>query len=282
MTSLILGGCGSAEAPKTPNDGPPQRIVSLAPNLTEIVFATGAGDRLVGVTKHCNYPPATKDIPKVGGYMTPNLEVLLSMKPDMVLMAREGTVKPFADALKRNGIRVEAVGAKTLDDVLEAVRRVGRAVGNKQAAEELASDLARRAAKVREACSGLPKVRTMLTYGIDAQVYVAGKGSFGDDLIRIAGGENIAGDSSRAYPSFSIETVIDRAPEVILDTSMESDSEPNSSWERWPGIPAVKNDRVRCVDGDLITRAGPRLFDALEQVAEILHPEGFNREKRQR
>ena len=269
---LVLIGCGG---PVPATDGPPKRIVSLAPNLTEIVFAIGAGDSLVAVTTHCNYPPEAAALPKVGAYMNPNLEVVLARKPDLVLIAKEGRVKAFAEALERHGIRVEAAGAESLDEVIAAIRQVGGAVGNREQADRLADSLAARAEKVRKTCAGLPKVKVMLTYGLDAQICVAGKGSFGDDVIRVAGGENIAGDSIKRYPMYNMEEIIRREPDVILDTSMKSGAPAKNPWRRWPSIPAVKNGRVVPIESDLVTRAGPRLFDALELVARSLHPEHF-------
>jgi len=260
---------------------PPARIVSLAPSITEILFALGLKDKIVGDTESCNYPPEAKNLPKVGGFKGPNLEAVLALKPDLVLATRDGNPARDLNRLQELGIRVQTYQPSTLAQVLEEIQAIGEATGAQAAAQALVSDCRKKAELVQSRAQGLPPVKVLLVYGQDPLV-LAGKGTFADDMIRAGGGINVAGDSAIPYPRFSLEEVLARAPEVIVEAAMGSEAETlaraQTSWSRWPSLPAVRDRRIAAISADLVARPGPRLFDGLVQLARILHPEAFGRE----
>jgi iron complex transport system substrate-binding protein len=256
----------------------PDRIVSLAPSITEILFALGLEGKIVGVTEFCDYPPAAKALPKVGGFRGLNLEALLAQKPDLVLATRDGNPARDLGRISELGVRVETFQPATLEQVLEEFAAIGQETGRQPAAQELVAACRQKLDLVRSRTQGLQPVKVLFAYGRDPLV-LAGQGTFADDLIRNAGGINIAGDSAIPYPRFSLEEVIARAPEVIVESAMGSEAEAaqraRESWSRWGTLPAVRDLRIAVINADLVARPGPRLFDGLILMAKILHPEAF-------
>jgi iron complex transport system substrate-binding protein len=259
------------------------RIVSLAPSITEILFHIGAGDLVVGVTSHCDYPAEVTTRAKVGGYNTPNLELILAAKPDLVLVPQEGANRGVYDKLEELGVAVEAIAVTRLADVPSAVREVGRATHDarcSERAEVFATSLEARMTTIERAVAPLPRPRVLLA--IDHEPLIAaGRGTFGDDLLRAAGAENIAAGALSSYPQLGLEGLLAGAPDVIVDAAMapgpaeERAAAAEAFWSRWPEIPAVRGKRVFVVDPDLVVRPGPRLVDGLEAIARRLHPEAF-------
>ena len=284
---LLLLSAGLALGSPTPQGqasgraGPPARIVSLAPSITEILFALGLKDKIVGDTEYCDYPPEAKNLPKAGGFKGLNLEAVLALKPDLVLATRDGNSARDLDRLKELGIRVRTFQPSTLAGVLEEILAIGQDTGAEAAAQALVSECRKKSESVQSRAQGLTPVKVLLVYGQDPLV-LAGKGTFADDLIRAAGGINVAGDSAIPYPRFSLEEVLARAPEVIVEAAMGSEAEAlaraQASWSRWPSLPAVREQRIAAISADLVARPGPRLFDGLVQIARILHPQVFGQE----
>ena len=202
----------------------PDRIVSLAPSITEILFALGLEGKIVGVTEFCDYPPAAKALPKVGGFRGLNLEALLAQKPDLVLATRDGNPARDLGRISELGVRVETFQPATLEQVLEEFAAIGQETGRQPAAQELVAACRQKLDLVRSRTQGLQPVKVLFAYGRDPLV-LAGQGTFADDLIRNAGGINLAGDSTIPYPRFSLEEVIARAPEVIVESAMGSEAE---------------------------------------------------------
>jgi len=255
---------------------PASRIVSLAPSITEILFALGLKDKIVGDTDYCDYPPEAKNLPKVGGFRGVNLEALLNLKPDLVLATRDGNPARDLKRIADFGIPVQTYQPSTLAGVIEEILAIGEATGAETAAQALVQDCRNKFESVHSRVQNLAPVKVLLVYGEDPLV-LAGKGTFADDLIRTAGGINIAGDSDIPYPRFSLEEVIARAPEVIIEAAMGAEAESlaraKSAWSRWPSLPAVRQQRIAAISADLVARPGPRLFDGLVQIARILHPQ---------
>jgi len=254
------------------------RIVSLAPSITEILFGLGLKERIVGVTAYCDYPPEAKTLPRVGGFRDFNLEALLALKPDLVLATRDGNLARDLSRLRELGVRVQTFEPSTLEGVLEEIEAIGEETGAEATAVALAAECRKKLALVQERTRGLPRVKVLFVYGEDPLV-LAGKGTFADDLIRKAGGINIAGDSSIPYPRFSLEEVLARAPEVIVESAMGTEAETlaraRANWSRWPSLPAVREGRIAAIGADLVARPGPRLFEGLIQMAGRLHPQAF-------
>ena len=255
----------------------PQRVVSLAPNLTEILFAIGAGQRLVGVTRFDDYPPAVKELPSVGGFIDPSLEQILSLRPDLIVCVPNSGNKQKMIALSKMGVSVLVLPARSIQDVYAAVKTLGDLLDREAPSRKLLKKMKSRVREVATRVKGLPVPRVLLVYGHNPLV-VAGKDSWGDRLIGLAGGRNVMADSRVPYPSVPMEQLLNLKPDVILDASSSgtgaemANSELQTGWQRWRVMPAVRNGRVHLFDSALWFRPGPRLVDGLEHLADLLHP----------
>lgn len=256
----------------------PRRIVTLQPSATEMAFALGLGDRVVGVTTFCDYPPEAQKKTKVGEPLSPNLERLLMLHPDLVLVPF-GTPREFLERMEALKIPYLGQDPHTLEETLAWMRRIGQVAGLPAQAEKVVQALERRVAAVRQQTSRLPQKDrpvTLLVYWTDPLMSF-GPHTFGDDLIRLAGGRNLMGQATSAYPVVNWETVLQSDPEVILLTGHTGKQQ--LSLQKMPGwtqLQAVRRGRVyEFSDGDLVTVPGPRLVDGLEQMARWLHPRLF-------
>ena len=255
------------------------RIVSLAPNLTENIYAVGAGDRLVGVTTFCNYPEQAKEVAKIGDTMTPNMESIIALKPDIVLVSTASQIEAFMKTLEANGIAVYVTNPKTLDEVFQSLLRLGDLLGTGEQAATLVSSLSGRRSLVTHLVSFVePRAERKVLSRVFVQIskeplFTIGKGSFLTDVIAMAYGVSVTKDVPTAYPKLSKETASALNPEAIILSDSEDNREPNDVFKN---SPAVKNGRVYKVNADILSRPGPRLVDALEQIAKDLHPEKFN------
>jgi iron complex transport system substrate-binding protein len=252
----------------------PQRIISLAPSNTEVLYALGLGARVVGVTEYCNYPPEAKEKPKVGGFAKIDLEKVVGLNPDLVL-ATNIHAKTVVPELEKRGIPVVVVEPKNVADVFAKITFVGKLTGATDAAAKLTAQMKTRmdavTAQVAQA-----KTKPRVFYEIDKSLYTPGPGSYIDDLLTQAGGVNIAADAKNSYAQLSPEVIIAQDPEVILLGDMLFGETPASVSARpgWTTISAVKNGRVVPVlNEDVIARPGPRVVEGLELIARALYPE---------
>jgi len=258
----------------------PQRIISLAPSTTEILFALGLGDKVVGVTQYCDYPEAAKSKPRVAGYSTPALEKVVSLEPDLILAdaIHEKTVLP---ALEKQGLTVIVMAAKSLNTVLQDITLVGQIMGKSKAAARLVDGLSDRIEAVTAKTRNLtPEERPKVLHVIwHDPIWTMGSETFIDDLIQKAGGVNIFADEFKKSRVVSMEAVVDRNPQVILVSGMGTTQNLiyNSikSDPRLDRVEAIVKERIYQLDGDLVERSGPRIVDGLEQVAKLIHPEIF-------
>ena len=270
---------GPREAPSQVHDG--LRIVSLAPSVTEILFALDLGDQVIGVTDRCDYPPAAQAIERISGFGTPNVEKLLAVAPDLVVAC--GLEKPdVMKTLRQAGIRVVDMQEKgyvaSFSDLFAAIRRIGEATGRSANAERLVAQIEARlaavAARVRP-IDGTRRVRVFVEIE-ESPLMTAGAGSFLNDLIRRAGGRNVAGDLRDAYPRIDPEQVVAWNPEVILAAHCDRKGEAADRMARrigWSNIEAVRQRRVvDDIDADLLFRPGPRLVEGVEMLAARLYP----------
>jgi len=255
----------------------PQRIVSLAPSLTEIVYALGLGERLVGVSTHCNYPPEVLAIDKVGSFVTPAIERVVAKRPDIVLAEPNIGNRHPVESLQRLGLDVLVVDAKSLAEVRESFVTVARRLGVEARGEALAAKLdADIAATVARLGDVTPR-RTLLVVGRQPLI-VAGRGTLQDELLGLARAVNLGGEGGAGWPHLSIERVVRAAPEVIIDATMGGESAAESAvafWRDLAAIPAVRQDRVTVYEADDLLRPGPRLGAALARLARLIHPERF-------
>jgi iron complex transport system substrate-binding protein len=262
----------------TVSDGP-MRVVSLAPSLTEIVFALGRGDWLVGVTDFCDYPPEARSKPKIGGPMAPDLERIVRLRPDLTLATADGNPRDVLAQLGRLHIPVFGVKPDAYAGVRASVEAVGRALHAEGAATVLVQEIQRRVDAVRRAVAARPHPRVLYLVWTDPLI-AAGPATYIHDLIELAGGENVVRGRSVPYPRLSWEEVVGTAPEVILVASHRDGSDPPSvgeMWRGWQSVPAVQAGRIVAVPGDTIHRPGPRVVEGVERLARAIHPEVFAR-----
>lgn len=255
----------------------PQRIVSLSPSNTEILYALGLGARVVGVTEFCNYPPEVAQKPKVGGFSDVNTEKVVEVQPDLILVASIH-IPEVLPALEELGFTVLVLDAHDLPGVLEGIRLVGKVAAQEEAAESLTAQMQQRADAVAQAVAG--RERPRVYWELDSTLWTAGPGSFVQDLIERAGGQNIAADAERAWVQLNAETIIAADPEVIFLASHPYGESAESVAARagWDKISAVVNGRIVELteeQGDMVSRPGPRVIDALELIARALHPDAF-------
>jgi ABC-type Fe3+-hydroxamate transport system substrate-binding protein len=247
-----------------------ERAVSLAPSLTEMIFAVGAGDRLVGVTTYCNFPKEALAIQKVGDTQTPNIETIIALKPEVVFVSTASQLEAFMKTLEEQNIAVFVTDPKNLADVYRDLARFSSMFGTSQHAALLIEGLIGRVDSVEEELQGEKPVRVFLQISKDP-LYTIGKESFMTDLIEMAGGVSVTKDVATAYPTLSKETALALNPDAIILSDSEDNREPNDVFKN---SSAVKNGRVLRVNADIISRPGPRLVDAVEQIARELDAKG--------
>jgi len=259
----------------------PQRIISLAPNITEIIFALNSENRLKGVTLHCDFPVEAKLLPKIGSYVGLDLEKIVSLKPDLCIAIKDGNPKNVIDRLESFGIPVYAVDPRNLDSVMETILSIGSLLGAEEKADILVNNMRFRIRHVVELVAATShKPRVFFQIGT-APVVSVGTRTYIHELIMLAGGINVtAGEIP--YPRFSREQLITLAPDVVIITSMtRSDAfeQVLAEWNKWPQIQAVRNKRIYMADSDLFDRPSPRLVDGLEALVKLIHPERFGDKK---
>lgn len=248
-----------------------ERAVSLAPNLTEIAFAVGAGDRLVGVTTFCNYPAEAQKIQKIGDTQTPNIENIIALKPQIVLVSTASQMENFSRTLDAQGIAVFVTNPNKLEDIYKTIAQFGEIFGTEAKAGEVADNLKRRVADIEARANSAERTKVFLQISKEP-LFTVGKTSFLTDLIARAGGASATANIETAYPKISKETAFALNPEAIILSDSEDDREPN---EVFKNSPAVKNGKIFKVNADIISRPAPRIVDALEEIARALHPEKF-------
>ncbi|MFN6963873.1 MAG: helical backbone metal receptor [Pyrinomonadaceae bacterium] len=241
-----------------------RRAVSLAPSVTELIFAAGGGDRLVGVTSYCDYPEAALSIGKVGDTQTPNIERIVALKPDVVFVSTASQLEAFTSTLAEQNIAVYVIDPKDIGEVTKKLRDLGEIFGTSQLADAAAAELERRAAVVAAKDGVRPRVFVQISR---EPLFAVGRTSFIAPLVERAGGELVTKDIASAFPKLSKETASAMAPDVIVLSDSEDNREPNDAFKN---SPAVLNGRVYRIDADIISRPGPRLVDALEQISGFL------------
>jgi len=253
----------------------PRRIVSLAPSITEIVFALGQAHRLVGVTRYSDYPPEAANLPKVGSYVRLDIERIVALNPDLCIATKDGNPKTVIDRLASLKIPVYVVNPHNLDTILETILEIGAILNAGNRADSLTTGLHNRIQRVNSRVAQVThRPRVFFQIGI-APIVSAGTETFIHELIELAGGKNLA-EGRIAYPRFSREQVLALEPEIFIITSMARQvvfEKVKAEWRRWPNIPAVRDERIFLVDSDLFDRPSPRLVDGLELLTRLIHPE---------
>jgi iron complex transport system substrate-binding protein len=274
--SLIVLYCNNSLAAEAPG---PQRVVSLAPSVTETLFALGFGDRLVGVTTYCDYPPEARRLPKIGGFTNPSLEAIVDKKPDVVIGVNTATDPAKAREMERLGLKVNLISVASVNDILAGIKSVARLMGSSEAGEKLVLKIERQFNQVKKRVAPAPRRSTLLVVGLRPLVAVGGK-NYIDELITLAGGDNIAGNAAQPWLNLPDEYVVAKAPQVIIEAGMGSERAASAQhWGDLKSIPAVKEGRVYSYPSDKILRPGPRVGEGLEEIARMVHPECFAESK---
>jgi len=256
---------------------PIRRIVSLAPSVTETIFALGAGDRLVGDTDYCDYPPEAKTKPKVGGVMNPNFEQVVALRPDIVVAAKAGNRRETVDALERLHIPVYGTDAQTVEGVLRSVQRLADVIGASEQGKALVASLATRLDELKLKLANMQPVRVMFVVWREPLISI-GQRTFIADAMRRAGAESVI-DVQQDWPHVGLEEVIHQQPDYLVIASDDpAEAETDLVWMRatpgWRDLKAVQEKKL-AVMSEAVNRPVPRLVDAIEQLAHELHPEAF-------
>ena len=259
----------------------PETIISLAPSNTEILYALGLEDKLVGVTEYCDYPEAAQDKPKIGGFNTVDIERVVEIQPDLILAANIHRDEAIP-ALERLGLTVFALDPKTLDEVLEAITLVGRCTGSEDEAFLLVTEMSNRIEVVTDETDNLTPAQRLRVFYVTWHnpLMTVGSGGLHNELIQKAGGTNIFQDLTESYPKIGLEAVIEANPQVIITgvgmgTGEDLPFQFAITEPRLGDVDARINNRVYAIATDLMGRSGPRVVDTLEQLAKMIHPEIF-------
>lgn len=255
----------------------PQRVVSLAPSITEVVYALGRQELLKGTTQYSDDPPAAKELPRVGSYVRLDVEKIVALKPDLCLAIKDGNPLHAVTRLEKLGIPIYVVDPHNLAGIIQMITVLGEVLGAADTAGRITTEMRARAGRI-SARLGTVTSRPRVFFQIDASPIVsAGRGTFIDELIALAGGRNLAA-ATDGYPRFGWEEVLRLDPEVVIVASMAggfSPAELKAGWQQWPTLTALKNQRLHVVDASLVDRPTPRLLEGLEAFARIIHPEIF-------
>ena len=248
----------------------PHRVISLVPSVTEMIYAYGLGDRIVGVTRFCDYPADARQKPLVGDYSNPNLERVLALAPDLVLASADMNRPAFIGKLDELGIPAYVVYPRSLSETVATLRSVALILGVPEAGETLAKALQQKIVEVRQHAAGKKTVSVMVCVMLNP-LTVAGPHTLADDLISTAGGHNIVPERGGRFPTWGQESLLAADPDVIIVSSHLNESDPVGYFRKWPELKAVQNNRVVVINPDLIHRPGPRLGEGLRDLSEALY-----------
>ena len=253
---------------------PATRIVSLAPANTEIAYAIGAGDKMVAGTSYDDYPEEAKSLPKIGDFANPSVEKIASFQPDLILAAG-GIQDGLRSKFEKLGVQVYVVDPTTYEGVMASITEVGQLAGTSEEAQQVVDTMKQAQADVQGKVGSLDKATTFLEI-YSKPLMTAGSGTFIDDMITIAGGQNIGAEAGSGFPNFSTEVLVQKDPVVYVADS-GSMSEPGDISKRagFSELTAVKDGRVYVIDDNLIARPGPRLAQGLQELAKMIHPEAY-------
>ena len=282
LTALVISFNVQATA-LWPKHAKPLRIISLAPNITETLFAVGAGAQLAGVTNYCDYPSAATAIAKVGGGLNPSLETIVSLTPDLVILS--ASQQKLIKQLEQLSLQTLAVKGRTLEDIRHTIALIGQASDRQYESTVLLAHFDAQLKMVQQKVAGLPRPRVMISMGHSLgnndfkQFYIAGQQDFYNDLIQLAGGDNAYQHPFPKVPSISLEGLFHLNPDIIIDIFPEADDHTASiehvrqQWSQLKQINAIKQHRLHIVEADYATIPGPRVIRLLTQFAALIHPE---------
>jgi len=270
----------AAERRAGPSPSIPTRIVSLAPNLTEILFALGLEPSIAGVTQDSDYPPAARDKPKVGTFWQPSIEAVIATRPDLVVTEAFEQQRDLARRLQRIGYRSLAINVETIAGLFDAIATIGAATGEEERAHALCADMRAEIDQLKAKTAAGPRLKVLWVVQREP-LRVAGRNTFINEMIELAGGENAIGPTLHIYPAIGAEQVITARPDVIIEPAMlpgtvdQQRRQALAYWGRFENVPAVTAGRICIIDGDVVSRLSPRLPEGIRTVARCLRPDLF-------
>jgi iron complex transport system substrate-binding protein len=271
LLALYLAACSR---PQERSTGRVERIVSLSPSTTESVFALGAGERLVGRSRYCDFPKQVESIPAVGGLVDPSLEAILGLKPDLVIGVQGPGLQEFPERLEHRGIATYFPPTQSFDEIGQMLNGLGERFARIEAARTLVARLGETRKRISMRLGELARPRALLVFGL-RPIVVAGPGGFPDEMLRLAGAENVVTSERTRFPTLGIERVIALQPDVVVDATggkMREGSPISADLPGWDEVRAVKQGRIVVVNDDRVLRPGPRIGEGLEVLAKALHP----------
>jgi iron complex transport system substrate-binding protein len=257
----------------------PERFVSLAPSNTEMLYACGLGSKVVGVTTFCNYPEEVKDKEKIGGFSDPSIEKVVALEPDLVLATTMH--HKLMDEMENLGLTVLVMNASSVEAVMDEIQLLGKVSGNVDEAQNAVSEMQGKIDQVKQALKDVSDDEKVKVFYLlwDEPIMTIGPNTLLNDVITLAGGVSVSSDADTDYPTYSLETLVDKDPEAIVFTVMGTgdgiDPEKVKAQDGWKVISAIKNDRIYGINDDLMSRPGPRIVDGLLDVAKALYPDLF-------
>jgi iron complex transport system substrate-binding protein len=276
---FVIFGTQQAQNPgPSPPPNNPDRVVSLAPSLTEILFALGLDDKIVGVTLNSDYPPAAEKKTKVGTFWQPDTEAVIAAKPDLVVTLQIEQQKRVADSLNRLGYRVLTLKIEKIEELFAAIQKIGTATGCKQRADELIENISSQLQYLKTKYSSPSKPKVLWVIQTEP-LRVAGRNTFINELIELLGGENAIGPTIQRYPPIGTEELLACNVEVIIQSAMgkidivRQQQQAEVFWSKWASLPAVKDNKIYVVNSDTVLRLGPRLPQGVEMVGRCIHPD---------
>lgn len=291
VTALLAVMCANPAWARTVTDetgrlvtvrAAPKRIVSLAPGITETLYALDLDDKIVGVTTFCNWPVKARTKTRIGGFTNPSVEKIVSLKPDLILATADGNRKETIQQLERIGLSVYVTNPTDMQGVLRCIIHIGEITDRKRTAEKMVETLQKRLNHIALQIRHKKKPRIFFQLGLEPLI-TAGRSTLTHEVIVRAGGVNVAGLDTASYPHYSAEGIIGASPDIIIFAPMVNDEEfaaVKKFWQKFGDVPAVKNGKIYPVNADLVNRASPRLIDAVEIMALIFHPDIKNHDDR--
>jgi iron complex transport system substrate-binding protein len=261
----------------------PQKVISLAPSITEILFALGLNKEIAGVTDFCDHPEGASKKPRIGGFINPSIEKIISMQPDLIIGIRDGNRMETIHRLDDLGLPVCVVNPRGFDGVITTLQNIGEIVGRQGASKRIIAEMRKKRESIVSLTRSLSRPKVFFQLGYLPMITV-GKGALADELIRLAGGRSISENESADYPSYNFEIVVRKGPEIIILSSMESKRDYSTlvkMWEKWESIPAVKRNAIHIIDSNIVDRPTPRIAEGLEAMARMIHPEVFEKRSAQ-
>ena len=284
LTVFLAVSCSGVSSARTVTDETgrrvnvsqtPQRIVSLAPGITETLYALGLDDKIAGVTTFCDWPVAARKKPRIGGFSNPSIEKIVALKPDLIIATADGNRKDTVQQLARLGLPVYVINPLNINGFLRSILHIGEITNREKDAGKLVEKNKKRLNNVSAQIRHKKKPRVFFQLGLEP-VFTVGRGTLINEVIELAGGVNVAGHDTARYPIYSAEGIMGTSPEIIIFAPMVNDKNfaaVKRFWQNLGEISAVKNKKIYPIDADLINRASPRIFDAIEIMAHIFHPD---------